>query len=76
MKIAVKEIEKAGELISSRQFIEKLKSIVIMSALSSILKYKLLGIKGNMYRSLTKRRIRGGARSSQGRERDEAGKDS
>lgn len=54
MKIAVKEIEQAGELISSRQFIEKLKSIVIMSALSSILKYKLLGIKGNMYRSLTK----------------------
>jgi hypothetical protein len=54
MKIGVEEIEKAGELISSRQFIEQFKWIVIMRALSSILKYKFLGIKGKVYNRFTK----------------------
>jgi hypothetical protein len=48
MKISVADLEKFGRLYTSRDIIDKIIWNVAKGAISSIAKYKLLGIRGKM----------------------------
>lgn len=48
MKIALGDLEKFNRLYTSYELFDKIKWTVIRSALSSVAKYKLLGIKGKV----------------------------
>lgn len=48
MKISVNDVEKFSKLYTSRNIIDKIIWNIVKGAISSIAKYKLLGIRGKM----------------------------
>ena len=48
MKISVSDLEKFSKLYTTKDLIDKIVWSIIKSAISSIAKYKLLGIRGKM----------------------------
>lgn len=48
MKITMSDLEKFNKLYTNFELMDKIKWIVIKGALSSVAKYKLLGIKGRV----------------------------
>jgi hypothetical protein len=48
MKISLNDLEKFNKLYTTRDLIEKIEWLVIRGVLSSVAKYKILGIKGKM----------------------------
>ena len=53
MKISVSELEEISKLYTAKDVIDKMLWNIIKGAISSVAKYKLLGIRGNMYANIT-----------------------
>lgn len=48
MKVGLPALEEFNELYTSRNLVDKLKWIMIRGAMASVMKYKLLGIRGKV----------------------------